>query len=437
MTDLPSQSPAAATDPGLVLDRRRFIGAGSALALGLFASARQLQAEEFVPAPSSILEHAEPVVCAVIGLGEQGRALLAALTNVAGADVRRVCDGYEATHKRALDLFPKASATAQAKEVLDDPAIQAVWIATPTHLHRELAIAALQAGKHVYCEAPLAGSIEDARLIAKAAAAAQTQVFHSGMQLRTDPQHKHVLSFVRTGALGTIAQCQAHHHRRTSWRRTASNDERQHALNWRLARATSNGLMGEIGIHHLDAASWFLKGLPISVTGFGSIRAWNDGREIHDTVQCIVEYAGGLRYLYDATLANSFDSSGELFQGSDAAVLIRDHRAWMFKEADAPALGWEVYAFREKVGDDTGIALVADATKILAAGKQPGENREVDPRRTPLACACDAFLTAIREKKPSACSAHTGFQATVAAIKAHEATLSGSTVVFQKEWFEI
>jgi hypothetical protein len=44
---------------------------------------------------------------------------------------------------------------------------------------------------------------------------------------------------------------------------------------------------------------------------------------------------------------------------------------------------------------------------------------------------------AIREKKPSACGPLAGFQATVAAIKAHEATQSGSTIVFQKDWFEL
>jgi predicted dehydrogenase len=437
MTDTPIPPRPLAPETGGLLDRRRFIGAGSALALGLLSAHGRLYAEEFVPAPAASQGPVEAVGCAVIGLGEHGRALLSALTNVNGADLRYLCDTYEATHKRALEIFPKATATTDFRKVLDDQAVRAVWIATPTHLHRELAIAALKAGKHVYCETPLAGTVEDARAIAAAAQAAAGQVFHCGLQLRTDPQHKHVLSFVRTGALGTMAQCQGHSHRRTSWRRTASNDERQHALNWRLSKATSTGLLGEIGIHQLDVASWFLKALPVSVTAFGAIRCWNDGREIADTVQCIVEYPGGIRFLYDATLANSFDASGELFQGSEAAVLIRDHRAWMFKESDSAALGWEVYAYREKVGDDTGIALVADATKILAAGKQPGENREVDPRRTPLVCASEDFLTAVREKKPSACPALVGFQATVAAIKAHEASLAGGTVVFQKEWFEL
>jgi predicted dehydrogenase len=435
--DVPPTSPTA-PDRGPHLDRRSFIGAGSAMALGLLMGGGRVYAEEFVPAPTPGGDGpVTPVGCAVIGLGEQGRALLTALTNVPGADIRMVCDHYAGAHARALEIVPKATAVAEAKAVLDDATVQAVWIATPTHLHKELAIAALQAGKHVYCEMPMAGTIEDARAIAKAAQAAGKQVFHAGLQQRTDPQHLHVVKFVRTGALGKLAQARGFWHRRTSWRRAAASDQRQQALNWRLAKATSTGLMGEVGIHHVDVASWYIKALPQAVTGFGGIMAWADGREVHDTVQCVLEFPGGVRFSYDATLANSYDGAGELFQGSEAAVLLRDHRAWMFKETDAPALGWEVYAFREKVGDETGIALVADATKILAAGKQPGENREVDPRRTPLACACEAFLAAVREQRPSACNALTGFQATVTALKAHEATATGSRIVLQPEWYQL
>jgi predicted dehydrogenase len=406
--------------------------------MGLLFGSGNLYAEEFTPAPPVGGSGPMPSVgCAVIGLGEQGRALLTALGHLPGAEVRRICDQYEGIHARAQELAPKAIAGTDPREVFDDKSIQAVWIATPTHQHRDLVLAALAAGKHVYCEAPLAHTIDDARAIAKAAQAATGMVFHSGLQQRTNPQHQHVLKFIRTGALGRVAMGRAHWHRRTSWRRAAANDERARTLNWRLRRETSLGLVGEIGIHQLDVAAWFLKSLPLAVNGAGAIRAWDDGREVHDTVNALLEFPDGVNVAYDATLANSFDGSAETFLGSDAAVLLRDHRAWMFKEADAAALGWEVYAYRDKLGDDTGIALVADATKILAAGKKPGENREVDPKRTPQVTASEAFLMAIRNKTPSACDALTGFQATVVAITAHQAISEGRRIAFAPEWFAL
>ncbi len=379
-----------------------------------------------------------PVGIAVIGLGDQGRKHLTSLNHVPGANVRYVCDTYETIHRRALEISPKATAVTDYRKALDDKAVQAVYICTPSHLLKDIVLAALQAGKHVYCEAPLASSVEDARAIATAGkAAAPKLIFHTGLQQRTNPQHNHVMGFVRTGALSKIAHMRSVWNKKESWRKPAATPEREQALNWRLNKETSGGLMGEIGIHQVDVSSWFVKGTPVSVTGFGSIQQWRDGRTVDDTVQCQFEYPNELFLTYNATLANSFEGAYELFQGTNAAIMIRDGRAWMFKEVDAPALGWEVYAYKEKIGDDTGIALVADATKLLAAGKNPSENRETDPTRGALYYAGDHFLTAIRENKPSVCGPDEGWQATLTALKAHEAATTGAKIALTKEMFDL
>lgn len=420
---------------------------GSALALGLLIGGTgALHAEEIVPEPARLPDPQEkpptPVVCGVIGLGDQGREILRALTYLPGAEIKAICDTYAGVHKRAQEIAPKATVVADYKQLLADKSIQAVWIATPTHLHRQIAVDALAAGKHVYCEMPLAHTVEDAKAIAQAAKAAGKQIFHSALQERTNPQHHHVLKFVSTGALGrSIASCNAQWNRKTSWRRTAASDDRQNELNWRLNKAVSTGLAGEIGVHAMDTATLFLNSRPVAVTGFGSVALWRDGREVADTISCMVEYENGVRLTLGATLANSFSGNYELFQGSDAAVLLKDPiekntRAWMFKEADATALGWEVYAYREKVGDDTGIALVADASKLLALGLQPGENRQVDPKKTPLFYACEAFAEAVRSGKPTECTAAVGYAATVLGIKANEAVVTGNKIALSKELLE-
>ena len=104
----------------------------------------------------------------------------------------------------------------------------------------------------------------------------------------------------------------------------------------------SAGLVGELGIHQVDNNSWFLKALPTAVSGFGGVLQWSDGRTVPDTAQCVFEYPEGVNFIYDATLANSFDSDYEMIYGTDAAVMMRGAKAWMFKESDAPLLGWEV-----------------------------------------------------------------------------------------------
>src|SRR5205814_7639359 len=258
------------------------------------------------------------------------------------------------------------------KTILDNKDIKAVIVATPTHKHKEIVLAALKAGKHVYCEAPMANAIEDAREIALAAKAAKKQIFQSGLQMRSDPQRLFLLPFIRTGALGRSVMARSQWHKKQSWRTASSDPEQEKALNWRLSRATSTGLIGEIGIHQIDQASWFFNSHPVSVTGFNSVIKWtDDGRDVPDTVQAIFEYPAGVRLMYDCTLANSFDADYELYYGTDAAVMLRENKAWMFKEVDSPLGGWEVYAKKETFFKEAGIVLMLGSSKQSSFSEKP------------------------------------------------------------------
>ena len=87
---------------------------------------------------------AKPVTIGVIGLGDQGRALLGNLVRLPGANIKIVCDTFDQIHKRALDIAKGATAVTEYRKVLDDKSVQAVFVATPSHLHKDIAIAALQ-----------------------------------------------------------------------------------------------------------------------------------------------------------------------------------------------------------------------------------------------------------------------------------------------------
>ena len=75
--------------------------------------------------------------------------------------------------------------------------------------------------------------------------------------------------------------------------------------NWRLASATSPGLLGEVGIHALDLVTEYLGGLPVAASGHAAIALWKDARDVADTVQCVLDYPRGVRLTLDATLASS------------------------------------------------------------------------------------------------------------------------------------
>ncbi len=419
--------------------RRSFLRTGSGLAFGFLAGEGLANAQEIKPKPKAAPPAEKPpapVACAVIGLGDQGREILKALAVLPGADIKVACDTYAAIHKRALERAPKAAAVTDFRKVLDDKSVQAVWVATPTHQHKDVVTAALQAGKHVYCEAPLAHTVDDARAIAMAALKYPKQVFQSGVQRRVNPLEEHVYGFFRAGALSKLAMGRGHFGKKMSWRRAGGSPEREASLNWRLDKQLSPGLLGEVGLHHIAVASWFLRSRPTSVSGMGSVMVWKDGREVADTVQCVFEYPNRLRYLYTATLGNSFEADRDVFQGSDAAIMLHKDRAWLIKESDAPNLGWEVYATKETIHDETGIALVANATKLLDEGKDPSEHRDAYTKG-PLYYACEKFLEAVRSHGKTPCGAAEGYEATVVALKANEAVVKGARIDLRPEWFSL
>jgi len=440
------------------VNRRDFLKGSSLATLMSMLGGIELRAQGVPEEPKK--PEGPKVKVGVIGLGAWGRDILSTLARLPQADVAAICDTYPAFVKRSAKNCPNAKAVEDYRAILDDKEITAIIVATPTHKHKDVVLAALQAGKHVYCEAPLANTIEDARAIALAAKASPKTYFQSGLQLRADPQRYFLMDFVRSGALGPWVTVRSQWHKKLSWRQTSSNPDQEKALNWRLDKAISPGLAGEIGVHQIDSAGWFLGMQPIAVTGFGSVRRWGeDGRKVPDTIQAVFEYPGGVQLMHDCTLANSFESAYEVFYGSDAAVMLRGNKAWLFKEVDSPLLGWEVYARKDRFGEETGIALVANATKIAAQGDNPIEDAPFT--NTPLfyslenflanassiGGAVEDFVAAFDPKDIGQLKAHLaevrmqpyagfveGYAATVIALKANEAITKGEKVAIKKEW---
>ncbi len=409
-----------------MISRRDFLKTGSAAASLLGLS----HAVEIRPDPSLVRARpssAADVNIGLIGYGPRGREIASTLGRVPGARLVAICDSYPTMLRRAQRDIPEASRHGDYRELLNNADIQAVVVATPTHLHKDIVTDALEAGKNVYCEAPMASSIEDARAIASAArAVADELIFQVGQQNRSNPQHRSVFQFIRSGAIGRPAMARAQSHSRESWRRTSPNAQRVQAINWRLDPEVSLGLVGEYGIHQMDVAYWVLGALPVAVTGFGQIMAWEDGRQVPDTVQAVFEFPSGMHMMFDATLASSFDDVYEAYYGTDSTILFRDRgKAWMFKEVDAPMLGWEVYARKDKFYKETGIALLANATQLDAQNQDPTED---DPNvETPLWYALNEFMDN-HEFGPylPAADYQRGLEATAIAVVANKAIVQGT-----------
>ncbi len=363
---------------------------------------------------------------AVIGIGRQGRAIIAELQKLEGLEVGAVCDVVEGRARIGTERAPGAAAFTDHRALLESATgVDAVLVATPTHLHRQIVEDALAAGKHVYLEAPIAHTLEDCQAITAAAAAHPTLVTQAGLLYRSNPIYRRVRTLMRAGTLRDLVSLYAQHHQKTSWRFPAPDPSLEKAFNWRLDPDVSIGLVGELGTHAFDVMCWYRERYPRQIRGGGSVRFYDDGRTLADTVHAELTYDDGVNLTFLATLANSFGGEHHILHGSNSAVRLGGDNGWLFREVDAPTEGWEVYAMRQQFLGDEGIALIADATKLAAQGRlQEG----IQLPETSLHYALADFAGSFTSQTPVACTFEEGAKATTVGILAEQAVRTGTTV---------
>lgn len=145
----------------------------------------------------------EPVRIAVVGAGYWGPNLVRNLHELAEADVVGVCDPRPEALAAIRRRFPGIPTSARYDDVLDDPAVEAVALATPVASHYRLAEAALAAGKHVFVEKPLTGSHGEALALIELAAKAD-RVLMPGHTFLYSPPVDFVSRLIASGQLGEI-----------------------------------------------------------------------------------------------------------------------------------------------------------------------------------------------------------------------------------------
>lgn len=412
---------------GLTLSRRSFLKVSAAAAAAFSVGAPRISAAQDNAAPRTLK-------VAVIGLGEHGRLLLSQLVRLPAVKVVAIADTLKAQTQAAMQITGRnVEVYDNARELIDNEDVHAVIVASPPHTHAEIAAAALGAGRHVFVEAPLANSIDDCKKIVRAARDAK-KICQVGHQRRTSKLYPHALSHIKAGAVGTITHFRAQWQRKSSWRRAVAKSEEK-LLNWRLYRETSGGLLLEYGTHHIDIVNWYLGVEPVSVTGFGSLTKWKDGREVEDNVQVVFEYPDGILVQWMGSLTSSYNEEAEVIMGDAGAILLQNQRkGLLFRESDATRQGWEVYAKKEVLGNERGIILDAEATKYK---KQMEEDLGEDAGKADFHAELEQFVACVREGKEPACTAAAGLKAAVACIVANEAVQKRSVIKFDKSMFEV
>ncbi|MCY3022250.1 MAG: Gfo/Idh/MocA family oxidoreductase [Planctomycetota bacterium] len=181
---------------GSKLTRRHFVG-GMALAGAITIVPRHVLGGPGQKAPS------EKLNIAGIGVGGQGAS---DIKQVESQNIVALCDVDDNRAAGTLKQFPDAKRYKDFRKMLDaEKNIDAVVVATPDHIHAVAAMAAIKAGKHVYCEKPLSHTIHEARMLAQAAKEAKvaTQMGNQGMAFEAN---RLIKEWLWDGAIGAVRE---------------------------------------------------------------------------------------------------------------------------------------------------------------------------------------------------------------------------------------
>ncbi|WP_428394671.1 Gfo/Idh/MocA family protein [Lichenicoccus sp.] len=193
----------------------------------------------------------------LIGSGFMGRSHSLAYLNVDKlfelpfrVELRMLADQTEAQASRAADAFGFARATGDWRELVADSRIEVVSITTPNRLHKDMALAAIDAGKHVWCEKPLAPTLADARIMAEAARhrGVRTAV---GFNYLKNPMMRLARDMIAGGEIGEVRTFRGIH------AEDFMADVSQ-PWSWRLDPANGGGALVDIGSHIIAAARYLL-----------------------------------------------------------------------------------------------------------------------------------------------------------------------------------
>ncbi len=225
---------------------------------------------------------------AVIGVGSFGAKHAATLHANDRVNLVAVCDAdAEAAKKCGEDC--KVPYFTDYNEVLKNSEIEAVCVVTPDFLHRDIVVAALEAGKHVLCEKPLALNLEDCKVMI-AAAKKTDKVFMVGQICRYTPSFKAVKEIIDRGEIGELFFIESEY---------AHDYSHMPKDSWRL-HPDRHGLIGG-GCHAVDLIRW-LAGDPEEVFGYGNQKVLTDW----PTNDCTV----GIMKFKDGVVGKVFCSTG-------------------------------------------------------------------------------------------------------------------------------
>ncbi len=252
---------------------------------------------------------------ALIGVGSRGQYHIHNLLKLRNAKIIALCDTYSPNLEAAHALVPSAKTYADYGKMLEElPGIDGVVISTPLGSHARITLDCMDAGKHVFCEKSMALTFEECKKVYDAYRGNDRVLFYC-MQRMFDQKYIEAVKLIRDGLIGDVVGMRCHWFRNADWRRPVPSPEFERAINWRLYRESSGGLMTELACHQLEICTWAAGKMPSEAVGYGDIVFWKDGREVYDSVNVIYRFADGRKIAYESLISNKYNGMEDQILG--------------------------------------------------------------------------------------------------------------------------
>ena len=232
----------------------------------------------------------------VIGCGQVAlTSHLHLLARMPGVRVSGLADTDAHALRTGMRLAPAAEAFGDSRTLIESGIADAVVIALPTHLHADAAVAAFDAGLHVYLEKPIAADIDDALSIVNAWNASKA-VGMIGFNFRFNPLVQKLKDLVASGKIGNVTSAQ-----------TRFVTPAPGSTSWRATRSTGGGALLDLAVHHIDLIRFVLDDEIETVTARIQSR-----RSDEDFAELTIRTRHGTAVRIDAAFGESFDDHVEV-----------------------------------------------------------------------------------------------------------------------------
>lgn len=273
----------------------------------------------------------ERITLGYIGTGARAQDVMDSVLRMPGFEVVALCDAYKGRLERALERTAQAGNRAKAyqnaAELLAAPGIDAVYIGTPDHWHKDYAIAALNAGKDVYIEKPLTYTIDEGLEIA-VAVKKTGRILQVGSQGISTPTQQKAREIVQSGRLGQITMVRITVNRNTpggAWIYPIPPDANEQTVNWEMFQGSapkhpfslerffrwrcyqdySGGMATDLFVHAMTTLHFVLGAqAPDAAFAAGSLYRWKGSRDVPDTLDAILQYPEGFTVNLSGTFNN-------------------------------------------------------------------------------------------------------------------------------------